>query len=80
MSIHSGYQASLLKHGLTTTILQARYSRSTPKHFEIMSTATLLELKNIGCSKEKGQPIFSDISLTVDEGEVLVLQGRSGSG
>ncbi|KAI1794559.1 P-loop containing nucleoside triphosphate hydrolase protein [Ganoderma leucocontextum] len=45
-----------------------------------MSTAPLLQLKNVGCCKEKGLPIFSDVSLTVAEGEVLVLQGRSGSG
>ncbi|PIL24180.1 ATP-binding cassette transporter [Ganoderma sinense ZZ0214-1] len=45
-----------------------------------MSAAPLLELKNVGCCKDKDQAIFSDVSLTVDEGEVLVLQGRSGSG
>ncbi|KAH9857086.1 P-loop containing nucleoside triphosphate hydrolase protein [Lenzites betulinus] len=45
-----------------------------------MSGAPLLELKNVGCYKQKGQPIFSDVNLQVHEGEVLVLQGKSGSG
>ena len=45
-----------------------------------MSTTPLLQLKDVGCCKDKSQAIFNDVSLTVDEGEVLVLQGRSGSG
>lgn len=45
-----------------------------------MSGAPLLELRNIGCYKQKGQPIFADVNLKVNEGEVVVLQGKSGSG
>lgn len=40
----------------------------------------LLELRNIGCYKQKGQSIFADVNLKVNEGEVVVLQGKSGSG
>ncbi|KAL1944640.1 hypothetical protein VTO73DRAFT_3070 [Trametes versicolor] len=45
-----------------------------------MPGAPLLELRNIGCYKQKGQPIFADVNLKVNEGEVVVLQGKSGSG
>ncbi|KAI0831515.1 P-loop containing nucleoside triphosphate hydrolase protein [Trametes gibbosa] len=45
-----------------------------------MSGAPLLELKNVGCYKQKGQPIFSDVNLKIQEGEIVVLQGKSGSG
>ncbi|OSD08656.1 P-loop containing nucleoside triphosphate hydrolase protein [Trametes coccinea BRFM310] len=45
-----------------------------------MSVAPLLELKNVGCYKQKGQPIFTDVNLKVNEGDIVVLQGKSGSG
>ena len=45
-----------------------------------MSTHQLLELKNLGCMKQKGQPIFNDVNLILNEGDILVLQGKSGSG
>ncbi|KAI0636771.1 P-loop containing nucleoside triphosphate hydrolase protein [Trametes polyzona] len=45
-----------------------------------MADVPLLELKNVGCYKQKGQPIFTDVNLKVNEGEVVVLQGKSGSG
>ena len=45
-----------------------------------MSGAPLLELKKVGCYKQKGQPIFSDVNLQVNEGDIVVLQGKSGSG
>ncbi|KAI0332123.1 P-loop containing nucleoside triphosphate hydrolase protein [Cubamyces sp. BRFM 1775] len=45
-----------------------------------MSGAPLLELKRVGCFKQKGQPIFADVSLQVNEGDIVVLQGKSGSG
>lgn len=43
-------------------------------------TTTVLELKGVECSKAKGQPIFSDVSFTVNEGDVVILQGKSGCG
>ncbi|KIP09513.1 hypothetical protein PHLGIDRAFT_102729 [Phlebiopsis gigantea 11061_1 CR5-6] len=45
-----------------------------------MSGEPLIKLKNVGCSKAPGQPIFSNVSLTVNAGDVIVLQGKSGSG
>ena len=45
-----------------------------------MSDAPLLQLKGLACYKQKGQPIFTGVNLTVNEGEVLVLQGKSGCG
>ncbi|KAI0957468.1 hypothetical protein AcW1_005851 [Taiwanofungus camphoratus] len=41
---------------------------------------TVLEVKNMQCSKPKGEPIFSHVSFSVKEGDILVIQGKSGSG
>ncbi|KAF9482767.1 P-loop containing nucleoside triphosphate hydrolase protein [Pholiota conissans] len=41
---------------------------------------SILELKDITCSLEKGSNIFSNVAFKINEGDVLVLQGRSGSG
>ncbi|KAL6305360.1 P-loop containing nucleoside triphosphate hydrolase protein [Sparassis latifolia] len=41
---------------------------------------TLLEIRNVGCSKDLGEPIFSDVSFSVNQGDVLIIQGRSGAG
>lgn len=40
----------------------------------------VLEVKEVGCSKNKGQPIFSDVNFVVNEGDVIILQGKSGCG
>ncbi|KAH8106852.1 P-loop containing nucleoside triphosphate hydrolase protein [Cristinia sonorae] len=40
----------------------------------------ILELKHVGCSKAKGQPIFTNVNFTVNEGDVVIFQGKSGSG
>ena len=45
-----------------------------------MANPPLLELRNLACNKQKGQPIFANVDITVNEGDVLVLQGKSGSG
>ncbi|KAI0818532.1 P-loop containing nucleoside triphosphate hydrolase protein [Irpex lacteus] len=41
---------------------------------------TILELKDVGCSKSPGQPIFEHANFDVNERDVIVLQGKSGSG
>jgi len=40
----------------------------------------ILQLKNVGCNKEPGQPIFANVNLEVDAGDVIILQGKSGCG
>ncbi|KAI0372861.1 P-loop containing nucleoside triphosphate hydrolase protein [Pilatotrama ljubarskyi] len=45
-----------------------------------MSGQPILELKNVACYKQKGQPIFADVNRIVNEGDIVVLQGKSGSG
>ena len=45
-----------------------------------MSGEPLIELKDVGCSKAPGQPIFANVNLTVSDGDIIVLQGKSGSG
>lgn len=45
-----------------------------------MSGTPMLELKRLGCFKQKGQPIFANVDLVLNEGDILVLQGKSGSG
>ena len=46
--------------------------------------SSLLELKSVGCDRhceQPGeQPIFTDVNLLLNEGDILVLQGKSGSG
>ena len=41
---------------------------------------TILEIKDVECDKAPGQPIFSHASFEVNESDVVVLQGKSGSG
>lgn len=41
---------------------------------------TILEVKDVGCSKAPGQPIFSHVNFNVNDGDVVVLQGKSGAG
>lgn len=40
----------------------------------------ILEVKDVGCYKAPGQPIFAHVNLTLNEGDVLILRGKSGSG
>ena len=40
----------------------------------------ILELKDVGCSKSPGQPIFEHVDFTVHDQDVVVLQGKSGCG
>jgi len=44
------------------------------------SNPSILELRNIKCSLEKGINLFSDVNVSVNQGDIVVLQGRSGSG
>ncbi|KAI0693287.1 P-loop containing nucleoside triphosphate hydrolase protein [Cytidiella melzeri] len=41
---------------------------------------TILELKDVGCTKAPGQPVFEHVSFAVNDQDVVVLQGKSGSG
>ncbi|EPT06061.1 hypothetical protein FOMPIDRAFT_1026913 [Fomitopsis schrenkii] len=41
---------------------------------------TLLEVKDLECPRPKGDPIFSHINFSLREGDILIVQGRSGSG
>ncbi|KAA1471160.1 P-loop containing nucleoside triphosphate hydrolase protein [Dentipellis sp. KUC8613] len=40
----------------------------------------LLEVQNVSCSRPEGGPIFSNVSFSVHEGDVVVLRARSGAG
>ncbi|KZT68157.1 P-loop containing nucleoside triphosphate hydrolase protein [Daedalea quercina L-15889] len=41
---------------------------------------TLLEVKDLECRRPKGDPIFSHVNFSVREGDIVVVQGKSGSG
>ena len=41
---------------------------------------SLLQICNVGCFKDKATPIFSNVNFTVNSGDVVVVQGKSGSG
>ncbi|KAI0093575.1 P-loop containing nucleoside triphosphate hydrolase protein [Irpex rosettiformis] len=40
----------------------------------------ILEVKDVGCSKAPGQPIFEHVNFAVNDKDIIVLQGKSGSG
>lgn len=40
----------------------------------------LLEVRDLACPVDKDTVIFSKINFTVNEGDIVVLQGKSGSG
>jgi ABC-type transport system involved in cytochrome c biogenesis ATPase subunit len=40
----------------------------------------LLEIRGLACLKEKGSPVFSNLNFVVNEGDIVIIQGRSGSG
>ncbi|KAI0062265.1 P-loop containing nucleoside triphosphate hydrolase protein [Artomyces pyxidatus] len=43
-------------------------------------TTPLIAVKSISCSRPEGDPIFTNVSFTVNEGDIVVLQARSGAG
>ncbi|KAJ1309479.1 hypothetical protein OPQ81_006254 [Rhizoctonia solani] len=45
-----------------------------------MTSQPLLSVRNLRVLKDKNAPIFSDVNFDLHEGDVLVLQGRSGGG
>jgi len=42
--------------------------------------APLLAVKNLSCVWPEGDPIFENVNFSVNEGDIIVLQARSGSG
>ena len=40
----------------------------------------LLQVRDVSCAKDKERNIFSHITFDVNEGDVIILQGKSGSG
>ena len=41
----------------------------------------LLEVRNLACLKEdKGSPVFSKVNFVVNEGDIVIIQGKSGTG
>ncbi|EAU88531.2 ATP-binding cassette transporter [Coprinopsis cinerea okayama7 len=45
-----------------------------------MTDPPLLELSDVTCTIETGQVLFDHLDLVVNEGDIVVLQGRSGTG
>lgn len=41
---------------------------------------TLLQVRDVSCAKDKEHTIFNNLSFDVNEGDVVILQGKSGSG
>jgi len=40
----------------------------------------LLEVRDLTCLQEKGIPIFSKLNFVINERDIVVVQGKSGSG
>jgi ABC-type branched-subunit amino acid transport system ATPase component len=46
----------------------------------VQEMTPLLAVKNLSCVWPEGDPIFEKVSFNVNEGDIIVLQARSGSG
>lgn len=55
------------------------YHESLDSLLPIMATP-ILELRDITCEVSSGQTLFQDVSFSVNEGDTIILQGKSGSG
>ena len=42
--------------------------------------APLLAVKNLSCVWPEGDPMFENVNFSVNEGDIIVLQARSGTG
>jgi ABC-type transport system involved in cytochrome c biogenesis ATPase subunit len=42
--------------------------------------APLMAVKNLYCARPEGDPIFVNVSFNVNEGDIVILQARSGAG
>jgi ABC-type transport system involved in cytochrome c biogenesis ATPase subunit len=40
----------------------------------------LLEVHDLGCLREQGSLVFSNLNFAVNEGDIVTIQGKSGSG
>jgi ABC-type transport system involved in cytochrome c biogenesis ATPase subunit len=40
----------------------------------------LLQVRDVSCAKDKDHTIFSKLNFHVNEGDVIILQGKSGAG
>ncbi|EGN95960.1 hypothetical protein SERLA73DRAFT_185413 [Serpula lacrymans var. lacrymans S7.3] len=40
----------------------------------------LLDIRGLSCLREQGHPLFSKLTFQVNEGDIIVIQGKSGSG
>lgn len=40
----------------------------------------LLEIRDLACLRDQGLPIFSNLNFIINEGDIVVIQGKSGSG
>lgn len=41
---------------------------------------TLLDVRNLSCSLDRDTPLLHDVSFGVRQGDILILQGKSGCG
>jgi ABC-type transport system involved in cytochrome bd biosynthesis fused ATPase/permease subunit len=46
-------------------------------HFTMVA---LLEIRDLACLRDQGSPIFSNLNFVINEGDIVVIQGKSGSG
>lgn len=42
--------------------------------------SVVLEVRSVACKKDKDTYIFKNVDFTVNEGDIVVIQGESGSG
>jgi len=62
-------------------IICFRCSRIRGCNLPLSSMEALLEVRNLACLKEdKGSPVFSKVNFVVNEGDIVIIQGKSGTG
>lgn len=42
--------------------------------------AAILEVSDLACLRDKGSPVFSKLNFVVNDGDIIIIQGKSGSG
>lgn len=77
--VHSILSVSSITRGNISTIAYINSIRVVRNfHFTIM--VALLEIRDLACLRDQGLPIFSNLNFIINEGDIVVIQGKSGSG
>jgi len=46
----------------------------------LKAMAPLIDVKNLACLRPEGDPVFVNVNFEVNEGDIIILRARSGTG